>query len=89
MNFEKNWILQIDPVVYKFLKKIPRHDAGRILIVIESLPKNPFFGDIQKMKGEKDTWRRRIGAFRIFYEMIAAEKTIHAYKVERRGSKTY
>ena len=89
MSFEKNWVLQIDPVVYKFLKKISRRDAERIFVVIESLPNNPFSGDIQKMQGEKDVWRRRIGAFRIFYELISAEKVIHVHNVERRGSKTY
>lgn len=89
MNSEKNWVLHIDPVVYKFLKRIPRRDAERIFFVIESLSINPFSGDIQKMKGEKDTWRRRVGAFRIFYELVRAEKIIHVFIVERRSSATY
>jgi len=89
MSFEKNWGLQIDPTIYKFLKKIPRPDAERIFVAIESLPNDPFSGDIQKMKGEKSVWRRRIGAFRIFYELIYTEKIIHITGVKRRGSKTY
>lgn len=89
MNSEKSWVLRADPATYKFLEKIPRHDAERILLIIESLPNNPFSGDIQKMQGEKDTWRRRVGSFRIFYDLIAAEKIIHVFRVERRTSKTY
>ena len=89
MNSEKNWVLQVDSSVYKFLKRISRSDTERIFITIESLPDNPFSGDIQKMKGEKDTWRRRVGAFRIFYELIPKEKVINIFKVERRTSKTY
>lgn len=62
MNSKENWVLQVDPAVYKYLKKIPRQDAERILFVIEKeLPENPFSGDIQKMGGEVDTWRRRVG----------------------------
>ncbi len=89
MNSNKNWVLQIDPEVFKTLKKIPRKDAERILFAIENLPLNPFSGDIQKMKGEEDIWRRRVGAYRIFYELISEQKTIHVYQVERRTSKTY
>ena len=89
MNSEKSWVLQVDSAVYKFLKRIPRPDAERIFITIESLPDNPFSGDIQKMKGEKDTWRKRVGVFRIFYELVLREKVINVFKVERRTSKTY
>ena len=89
MNSEKNWVLQIDSVVYKFLKKIPRRDAEGILSAIESLPSDPFYGDIEKMKGEKHAWRRRVGSFRIFYELVPAEKIIHVVSVERRTSSTY
>ncbi|MEK7062209.1 MAG: hypothetical protein AAB504_03460 [Patescibacteria group bacterium] len=89
MNLNLNWVLQIDPVIYKFLKKIPRKDAERILIAINVLPNNPFYGDIQKMGGEKDVWRRRLGVYRIRYELIVEEKVIHVFMVERRTSKTY
>ncbi len=89
MNSEKNWVLQVDSAVYRFLKKIPRHEAGRIFRVIESLPGNPFSGDIQKMKGEINTWRRRVGVYRIFYELVPEGKVIYVFKAERRSSKTY
>ena len=89
MNSNKNWVLQVDPVVFKALKKIPRKDAERILFIIENLPLNPFSGDIQKMKGEEDVWRRRVGNYRIFYELLFKQRIIHLYQVERRTSKTY
>jgi len=41
------------------------------------------------MKGEENVWRRRVGAYRIFYELISKEKTINVFRVERRTSKTY
>ena len=89
MNLPKNWELHIDPGVLKILKRIPRHDAEHILKVIQVLPIDPFFGDIQKMKGEDDTWRRRVGAYRIFYRIKAAEKSILIFWVERRVTSTY
>lgn len=89
MNLSVNWVLQVDNIVYKFLNKIPRKDAERILIVVNNLSNDPFYGDIKKMKGEENSWRRRTGAYRIFYEIIPQEKTVYVFKIERRTSKTY
>lgn len=90
MNSNGNWVLQVDPAVYRFLKRIPRKDVEHILFVIEKqLPANPFFGDIQQMGGERNVWRRRIGAYRIKFEIFKALRIIHIFSVERRTSKTY
>lgn len=88
-NSNKNWVLQIDSAVLKTLKRFPQKDIKRIAGVIESLTVNPYAGDIQKMKDEKGVWRRRIGAYRLFYEIIQEEKVIHVYHVERRTTSTY
>ncbi len=89
MSLPKNWDLQIDPSVFKVLKKIPRHNAEVILNVIQLLPLNPYFGDIQKMKGENNVWRRRVGSYRIFYKILLIEKIILIFHIERRTSGTY
>lgn len=85
----KNWVLQIDPKVLKIVKRFPQKDTKRIVNVIETLPTNPYVGDIQKMAGEKSVWRRRIGSYRLFYELITEEKVIHVFLVERRTTTTY
>lgn len=89
MSLSKNWDLQIDPSVFKVLRKISKQDAVAILEVINLLPVDPYFGDIQKMKGEQSAWRRRVGAYRIFYKIKILEKIILVFNLERRTSKTY
>lgn len=89
MNLKINWVLQIDPSVLKSLKKFPQKEARRIVEAIESLPNNPYEGDIQKMKDEENAWRRRIGSYRVFYELLPDENIIHVYHVERRTTQTY
>lgn len=89
MNSNKNWALEIDQSVYKSLRKMPRRDLARILGVIEGLLHNPFQGDIAKIAGEECVWRRRIGAYRIMYEIISVEKIVHVFQVIRRTSKAY
>lgn len=89
MNLNTDWVLQVDPVVYKSLKKIPRHDVERLLSAIEELSADPFSGDIQKMGGEINVWRKRVGSYRIRFDLIKEEKVVHVFRVERRTSKTY
>ncbi len=89
MNSRENWDLEIDPDFFKELKRIPKDYSTQILQVVGELPKNPFAGDIQKMRDEKNTWRRRVGAYRVFYEVFVEDKAIRVFHVERRTSKTY
>ncbi len=89
MNSKVNWALKINPDVYKDLSKFSKDYAKKILDIIENLPSNPYFGDIKKIKGEKHLWRRRIGSYRIFYELCLDKNLIYVLWVERRKSKTY
>ena len=89
MKSSENWDLQIDLGVFKALRKISRRDAEALLAVIRLLPVNPYFGDIKKMKGGENAWRRRIGAYRIFYRIKTAKKVLLVFRLERRTSKTY
>lgn len=89
MNLEQNWDLQIDPSVFKYLKRIPKGDCENVMEVLRSLPVNPFFGDIQKMKGEENSWRRRIGSYRLFYKLFTNQKIILISQLNRRTSNTY
>ena len=88
-NSNMNWELIVDALARKQLKRIPQHDAERLLSAIDELAVNPFAGDIEKMEGEKKIWRRRIGNYRIFYEIVSRDKTIYVFRVERRTSSTY
>ena len=89
MNSNKNWGIKIDEVVYKELNRFPQKDRDRIISVIDGPIFNPYSGDIEKVKGEQNTWRRRIGSYRIFYEVQKKRGFIHIFRVERRTSNTY
>ncbi len=84
-----NWDLRVDKQVKKFLKRIPRSDARHIDAIIQELVFNPYAGDIEKMEGEEDVWRRRVGAYRVLYQVFTRPRIIHVAEVKRRTSKTY
>lgn len=84
-----SWALIIDGDARKYLKRISKDDAKKIFDVIQGLAINPYAGDIQKMESEKDSWRRRVGTYRIKYEVRVKERIIYVFDVERRTSSTY
>lgn len=89
MNSNKNWVLRIDPSVYKTLRKVPGDYARRILNIIQTLSDDPFASDVQKLKDQENMWRRRIGPYRIFYKIDNTRNVILVFRVERRTSSTY
>lgn len=90
MNLNSNWQLKIRDRVWKDVAKFPKKDQDRITEVIEKeISVNPYSGDIEKIKGEENSWRRRSGTYRIFYEIIPRDNTIYISRIERRTSKTY
>lgn len=89
MSSSGNWRVLVDPSVLKTVKKLPRHDAERILRMLHSLERDPYRGDVKKLKGEMEVWRQRVGPYRIFYEIFPEKKISHVFLVERRTSKIY
>ena len=89
MNSNAGWELKIRSKVLREVTRFPKKDVLRINEAIKLLPDDPFVGDFQKMAGEKNVWRRRIGSYRIFFELRFEERVVYVYHVERRTSKTY
>ena len=52
MNLNQSWELKIDKEVYKKFSRLPKKDSERIIYAIESLARNPYFGDIEKIKAK-------------------------------------
>ncbi len=84
-----NWTIVIDAQAEKQLRKFPAEDYKRIRRAINAMEVDPFFGDITKLSGIENNWRRRIGNYRILYEIVSQDKIIYVFHVERRSSHTY
>jgi mRNA-degrading endonuclease RelE of RelBE toxin-antitoxin system len=49
---------------------------------------NPFQGDAIKLGGQEDTWRRRVGSYRIIFDVDRAARSIVVIEIVR-TSTTY
>ena len=83
------WQVKVRAKVQKSLAGFPKADAARIVAAFFEIRENPIAGDIQKMDGERNVWRRRVGNYRIFFELYLEARLVYIYRIERRTSSTY
>jgi mRNA-degrading endonuclease RelE of RelBE toxin-antitoxin system len=50
---------------------------------------NPFSGDILRLTSERAAWRRRVGSYRIFFDVYPDRQHIDVVDISRRTSTTY
>jgi mRNA-degrading endonuclease RelE of RelBE toxin-antitoxin system len=50
---------------------------------------NPFRGDIKCLKGQPEAWRRRVGNYRILYDLDIEKRHVFILAIVRRTSATY
>lgn len=84
-----SWDVKIAERAVKQLKRIPRKDAQRLSFILQIFSVNPYEGDLEKIKGEENVWRRRIGNYRIIYEIFSKEKFIFIEDIRRKTDTTY
>ena len=84
-----SWKILVDPRARKALENIPKRDSLRIKIAIDRMGIDLFEGDIEKLGGQENAWRKRVGSYRIFFEIYKAENMVYIFKIERRTSSIY
>lgn len=80
--------IKYHPRSIKFLRKIPKKVAEKILSTVEQLSKSTSAGnlDIKKLVNTKRSFRLRIGNMRVVYEYDASGKTIYIHEIDFRGN---
>jgi mRNA interferase RelE/StbE len=54
----------------KDLRKLPPGEVKRIVTEVESLAEEPFPNGSEKLAGSEDTYRIRVGDYRVVYEVL-------------------
>jgi mRNA-degrading endonuclease RelE of RelBE toxin-antitoxin system len=83
------WGLVITSPAERGLRKVPRADLEHINTTFSDMCADPYSGDVKFLRGMGQTFRRRVGDWRILFELDKARQTIVILAVKRRGSKTY
>jgi mRNA interferase RelE/StbE len=82
------WTVVLAGPAKKALKRVPTTDRTRILSALGEMQQNPFQGDIRKLQGLPG-FRRRVGNWRILFEVVSERSHVVIAAIERRTSTTY
>ncbi len=70
-----------DPQAWNDIIALPRRAQERVFEAIEALEVNPHPSDVKKLKGRYDTYRIRVGGYRVLYEVRDAVLVVLIVKV--------
>lgn len=68
----------------KELRKLPSQIIQRVFQKVELLAENPFPSGCRKLVGSEQTWRIRIGDYRIIYNVFSSVLVIEIVRVAHR-----
>jgi mRNA interferase RelE/StbE len=84
-----NWNLQLTGPARKDFQKLPPKDQARIKTALVAMELDPFHGDIKRLIAKPSGWRRRVGNYRILYDVYFEQHLIVIAGIARRTSTTY
>ena len=83
-----SWTVLAAPRARKNLERAPVRDRRRIEAALAAMRADPLSGDVVKLKG-MDAFRRRVGDWRIVFDIDFAARAVRVFDVLRRTSTTY
>jgi mRNA interferase RelE/StbE len=83
------WNLELTGPAQKDFQRLPLRDQARVKAALLAMQEDPFRGDIKRLKGQSTAWRRRVGSYRIIYDLYFEQRLIVVVGILRRSSTTY
>lgn len=81
----KGFKIKIPDRIFNKLKRFPKDRQKQILNKIDLISKTPEHLDIIKMEGREETYRLRVGNYRVIFIVDSENKVINIDKVDTRG----
>ncbi len=83
------WELLLAGPARRALKRLPVADKRHILAALDAMEDDPFSGDIVRLKAQPGAWGRRVGNWRILFDVDLEQRRVLVHEIVRRTSTTY
>jgi len=83
------WELNTTRSAQKALARLPGRDRTRIKHALVEMEEDPFLGDVTRLQNFSIGYRRRIGNYRILFDVDFDNALVHVREIGRRSSQTY
>jgi len=84
-----NWNLLVTGPAQKQLRRIPEKDRKRVEAALLEMQDEPFSGDLVRLRAQPAAWRRRVGSYRILFDVDYKQRHVIVTAIVRRTSATY
>ena len=86
-----NWAYRFTPEAQQNLYDLPKHIQKRIIRTLNIMYNDPFGGDVKALSGPEwhRVFRRRIGNYRLLFEIDRPNRVIIVVQISLRSDKTY
>ena len=83
------WSVSLAKSAQKQLDKLPAGDFTRVDAAIEGMRVDPFAGDVVHLKNAEAACRRRVGDYRILFDVFRERRHVDVVAILRRTTTTY
>ena len=83
------WRLIFSNSARRNLRKLPLNDRRRLDRAMDELALDPAQGDVLPMRNHPTEFRKRVGDYRIFFDVERDQRLIRVHDIVRRTSTTY
>ncbi len=83
------WELLLAGPARRALRRLPAPDRSHIFAALDAMERDPFSGDVVRLKAQPTAWRRRVGNWRILFDVEPAQRRVLVHDIARRTSTTY
>ncbi len=81
--------VEVSPAAGRELRHLPTQVRARLQPIILALAEEPRPHGVRKIEGEDRSYRIRVGAYRVVYEVDDAEQLVVILHVGRRDERTH
>jgi mRNA interferase RelE/StbE len=83
------WRLTFSRNAQRSLRRLPPEGRRRLDDAIAEMERDPLSGDVALLKDYPVGYRRRVGPYRILFDIDRATQSVQIQDIERRTSTTY
>ena len=84
-----SWRLTFSRNAQKSLRRLPPDTRRRLDRTFAEMAQDPLSGDVAVLKDYPVGYRRRVGPYRVLFDIDQATRNVQVQEVERRTSTTY
>ncbi|MCI0585372.1 MAG: type II toxin-antitoxin system RelE/ParE family toxin [Planctomycetes bacterium] len=83
-----SWKVTLASAARKQFRRVPGRDRDRLSAALGETEADPWAGDIVHLRGQPTAWRRRVGDWRVLFDILHEDGVVLTADIRRRTSTT-